>query len=323
MRRREFLRSVGASIIAWRASTARSQGTVTSRKIGYLHPFQANRRLLLLSSLQKRWLELGYVEDETIFLRAAGGNPSRLPDLARELVGLGVGVLVVVGLPAARAALSAAPNVPIVAIDLETDPVKAGFIDSWAKPGRNLTGLFLDQISLTGKWVALLREVMPGLQKLAIVWDPNTPPDQLEAARTAAVSAGFEPQTLELTAPEQFNDTFARLESGTGVLLLASPALTSSPELFAVSALRFNLPNVSLWKPHARAGGLLAYGPALEGYFPRAITMADGILKGTKPGDIPIERPDRFELVINLKTARQLGVVMPPSIQAAADETIE
>jgi putative ABC transport system substrate-binding protein len=273
--------------------------------------------------LLKRAHELGYVEGETILLRTAQGDLSRLPELVRELVGLGVGVLVVVGLPAAKAALSVAPNMPIVAIDLETDPIKAGFVDSWAKPGRNLTGLFLDQTSLTGKLVALMREVVPGLRKLAVVWDPNTPPDQLEAARIAAGAAGFRARTLTLGRPEEFRDAFAKLESDSGVLLLASPALTANPALFAAAALEFRLPSISIWKPNAKAGGLLTYGPALGPYFPRAIRMADTILSGTKPGEIPIEGPDRYELVVNLKTAGQLGIEVPPSVTAMADETIE
>jgi putative tryptophan/tyrosine transport system substrate-binding protein len=323
MRRREFTGLVGGSLAVWPLQAARSQPAGKPRKIGYLHPYTIAPGMILLSSLRKRWLELGYVEGETILLRSAQGDVSRMPDIVRELVGLGVGVLVVVGLPAARAALSAAPGTPVVAIDLETDPVKAGFIDSWARPGRNLTGLFLDQTSLIGKLVALLREVKPDLRKVAIVWDPDTRPDQLEAARVAAGAAGLQTQTLELARPELFSDAFAKLESGTGVLLLASPALTSNPSLFAAATLRFRLPSISIWKPSAKAGSLLSYGPTLEPYFPRAITIADRILSGTKPGEIPVERPDLYELVINLRTAGQLGIEIPPSLAAAANETIE
>jgi len=323
MRRREFIGLVGGSMAAWPVRTAKSQSTGNPRKIGYLHPLTIDTRLILLSSLRKRWLELGYVEGETVLLRSARGDVSRMPDLVRELVDLGVGVLIVVGLPATRAALSAAPGIPVVVIDLETDPVKAGFINSWAKPGHNLTGLFLDQTSLIGKLVALLTEVKPDLRRIAVVWDPNTRPDQLEAARIAAGAAGLETQTLELTRPGEFSDAFANLESGTGVLLLISPTLTENPPLFAAATLKFKLPSISIWKPIAKAGGLLTYGPVLEPYFPRAITIADKILSGTHPGEIPVERPDRYELVINLKTAGQLGIRMPPSIEATADETIE
>jgi len=322
MKRRDFIGLAGASIAAWPGRRAWSQ-SIRSKKIGYLHPLSIEPGLLLIPLLRKRWTDLGYVEGETVLLRTARGDLARLPDLVRELVGLDVGVLVVVGLPAAKAALAAAPGVPIVVIDLETDPLKAGFIDSWAKPGRNLTGLFLDQTSLTGKWVSLLREIVPGLTRLALVWDPSTRPDQLEAARVTAGAAGFQTQTLELTRPEQFGDALADLEGGTGVLLLASPALTANPPLFAASALKFSLPSITIWKPIVKAGGLISYGPSLEPYFPRAITLADKILGGTRPGDIPIERPDRYELVVNLKTAGRLGLGMPRSIEATADEIIE
>jgi putative tryptophan/tyrosine transport system substrate-binding protein len=324
MRRREFVGLIGGSMVVWPVQVARSQPAGKPRKIGYLHPLTIDTHLSFLSSLLRRGHELGYVEGETILLRTAGGDLSRLPELVRELVSLDVGVLIVVGLPATMAARSAAPDTPVVAVDLETDPVKAGFVDSWAKPGRNLTGLYLDQASLTGKLVALMREVMPDLKKLALVWDPNTRTDQLEAARNAAAAAGFETRTLELTRPEEFSGAFARLEGGTGVLLLVSPALTGNAPLFATSALRYKLPNISIWKPIAKAGGLITYGPVLfDAYFPRAMSMADRILKGAAAGDIPIERPDRYELVLNMKTARQLGIEMPPTLGATADETIE
>lgn len=323
MRRRKFIGLAGISVAAWATRIPGSLAAGQPRKIGYLHPLTIDTRLSLLSALLKRGQELGYVEGETILLRSAQGDLSRLPDLVRELVGLGVGALVVVGLPATRAALSVAPDMPVVAIDLETDPVKAGFIDSWPKPGRNLTGLFLDQTSLMGKLVALMREAVPGLRRLALVWDPNTRPDQLEAARLAAGAAGLETRTLALSRPEEFRDAFAKLESGSGVLLLISPALTANPALFTAAALEFRLPSISIWKPNAKAGGLLTYGPVLGPYFSRAMTMADTILNGTKPGEIPIEGPDRYEFIVNLKTAGQLGIEVPPSVAATADETIE
>ena len=324
MRRRDFVGLVGCSMVFGPVRMARSQSAGKPRKMGYLHPLTIDPRLPFLASLLKRGHELGYVEGETILLRTAGGDLSLLPELVRELISLDVGVLVVVGMPATMAAPAAAPDTPVVAVDLETDPVKAGFVNSWARPGRNLTGLYLDQASLIGKLVALMREVMPDLKKLALVWDPSTRTDQLEVARNAAAAAGFETRTLELTSPEEFSGAFARLEGGTGVLLLVSPALTGNAPLFATSALRYKLPNISIWKPIAKAGGLITYGPVLfEAYFPRAVSMADQILKGTRAGDIPIERPDRYELVINMKTARQLGIEMPPTLEATADETIE
>lgn len=212
-----------------------------------------------------------------------------------------------------------------MAVDLETDPVRAGFVSSWAKPGGNLTGLFLDQASLTGKWLELLREVEPGLKRLALAWDPATRPDQLEAAQTAARALGIKSLLLRVSRPEEFEAAFAALgnERATGVVLLGSPTLTSSPHLFAEAALKFELPTISFYKPIAKAGGLMTYGPVFETYFPRAISMAHEILNGAKPGEMPIEGPDHYELVINMRTVKALGLAVPPALLVAADEAIE
>lgn len=327
MKRREFIGMLGGSAVAGalvsRAATA--QSLAASRKIGYLHPFQIDPNSFIGLSLRPRWRELGYVEGETFLLRSAQGDVARMPGLIAELVGLGVNVLVVVGLAAVKAALAAAPATPVVAIDLETDPVRAGLIDSWARPGGKLTGLFLDQASLTGKWLELLREVEPGLKRVALAWDPATRPDQLEAAESGARALGIETLVLKVNRPEEFEAAFASFGNGTatGVVLLGSPILTASPHLFANAALKFKLPTVTFYKPIVRAGGLMSYGPALETYFPRAITMAHKILNGSKPAEMPIERPDRYELVVNMRTAKTLGLTVPITLQAAIDEVIE
>lgn len=326
MRRREFVGLLGGSALAWPAviRQASSQSLGASRKIGYLHPF-AIEHTFIISFLQARWRELGYVEGETVLLRAAQGDVARMPGLIAELVGLGAGVLVVVGLAAIKAALAVAPATPIVAVDLETDPVRAGLVRSWAQPGGNLTGLFLDQASLTGKWLELLREVEPGLKRVALAWDPATRPDQLETAQTAARALGIESFMLRVSRPEEFEAAFAALgnETATGVVLLGSPTLTSNAHLFADAALKFKLPTVSFFKPIAKAGGLMTYGPVFETYFPRAISMAHEILNGAKPGEMPIERPDHYELVINMRTVKALGLAVPPALLVAADEAIE
>jgi putative tryptophan/tyrosine transport system substrate-binding protein len=267
MRRREFIGLMGGSAAAWSLVTrmAQAQSLSAPRKIGYLHPFSVERTFII-SVLRPRWRELGYVEGETVLLRSAQGDITRMPTLIAELVGLGVDVLVVVGLAAVKAALSTAPGTPVVAIDLETDPIRAGLINSWAKPGGNMTGLFLDQASLTGKWLELLREVKPGLKQVALAWDPTIRSDQLEAARSAARALGIESLVLEVNRPEEFQAAFATLgkETATGVVLLGSPTLTSDQHLFADAALKCKLPTVSFFKPIAKAGGLMTYGPVLE-----------------------------------------------------------
>ena len=325
MRRREFIGLLGGSAVAW-PMAIRAQSLGASRKIGYLHPFQIDPGAVITSLLGQRWRELGYVEGETVLLRSAQGDVARMPELVAELVGLGAGVLVVVGLPAIKAALSTAPGTPVVAIDLETDPVRAGLIGSWAKPGGSLTGLFLDQASLSGKWLALLKEVEPGLKRVALAWDPNTRSDQLEAAQTGARALGIESLVLRINRPEEFEATFASLGNGpaTGVLLLGSPTLTADRgRLFVNAALKFKLPTITFFTPVAKSGGLMAYGPAIQIYWPRAISMAHKILSGTKPSEMPIERPDRYELVINMKTAKALGLEIPASMLGTADEVIE
>lgn len=326
MRRREFIGLVGG-VAAWPLATrpAKAQSSSALRKIGYLSPAGLNPAGSILPVLRPRWRELGYVEDETILLRSAQGDITRLPGLVTELIGLGVDVLIVVGPQAVKAALATTSLTPIVAIDLETDPVGAGLIRSWARPDGNITGLFLDQASLAGKWLELLREVVPRLKRVALAWDPNTGSDQLDAAQTIARALGIESLVLRVNRPEEFQAALATLENETttGVMLLGSPILSSSLHYFADAALKFKLPTVSFLKSIAKAGGLMTYGPKYETYYPRAISLAHKILNGAKPGEMPVERPDHYELVINLKTAKALGLTVPATLQVAADEVIE
>jgi putative ABC transport system substrate-binding protein len=323
MKRRVFLQSVASAIVA--PAIARAQAAKPAGKIGYLHPATIDPGSMMMTNLRPRWRQLGYVEGETILLRTAHGDIARLPSLIAELIGLGVDVLVVVGPQAVGAARAATSVTPIVGLDLETDPIRAGWIRSWAKPGGNMTGLFLDQASMAGKWLELLREVEPGLKRVALAWDPSTGPDQMDAAKSAARALGIDTLVLEVRRPEGFPAALATLgsEPGTGVLLLGSPVLVKPPHHFADAALARKLASVSFFKPIAQAGGLMTYGANQEAYFPRAISMAHEILNGAKPADMPVERPTRYELVINLKTAKTLGLTVPLTLQVAADEVIE
>jgi ABC-type uncharacterized transport system substrate-binding protein len=324
MRRRTFLQSLAGMLVA--PAVARAQGAKPASKIGYLHPATIDPSSPLISILRPRWRQLGYVEGETILLRTAHGDVARLPNLVAELIGLGADVLIVVGPQAVRAArTTATPTTPIVGLDLETDPVRSGLVGSWAKPGGNITGCFLDQASMAGKWLELLLEVEPRLKRVALAWDPNTGSDQLDAAKNAARALGLNTLVLEVSRPEGFQPALATLgtEPGTGVVLLGSPVLVNPPHHFADAALKLKLPTVSFFKPIAKAGGLMTYGVQQETYFPRALSMAHEILNGAKPGDIPVERPNHYELVINLKTAKALGLTIPLTLQVAADEVIE
>ena len=195
MKRRDFIALLGGTA-TW-PFAARPQ-TKAPDKIGYLHPVSIGVQSHTLGILRPVWQKLGYVEGENLFLRSAAEDLSRLPTLVAELVGLGASVLIVAGPAAVKATVQATKTVPIVAIDLETDPVRAGLAASVNRPGGNVTGLFLDQPSLAGKWLQLLREAVPNIERVALIWDPTTGPDQLNAAKAAAWAMRLEPFVLEL-----------------------------------------------------------------------------------------------------------------------------
>jgi putative ABC transport system substrate-binding protein len=306
-------------------AAAGAQTRQPAAKIGYLHPKTIDPAAPSLAILRPVWERLGYAEPDTVLLRAADGDPGRLPQLVTELIGLGAGVLIAVG-PAAVKAASALGTVPVVAIDLETDPVRSGLAAGFGRPGRNVTGLFMDQPSLAGKWIDLLREAAPALERVALLWDPTTTRDQLDAAIEAARVRGVEAVTLEVRSPEDYEKVFAdRIRRGdrTGVVHLGSPGTSVNAPGLAAAARRHGVPTIAFLKAYAATGVLMSYGPDQETYWPRAIVLADRILKGERAGDIPIEQPARFELVINLATARALALSLPPTLLARADEVIE
>jgi putative ABC transport system substrate-binding protein len=323
VKRRVFLAALaGAALLP---VAARAQPRQPAGKIGYLHPKTIDPDAPSLTILRPVWERLGYAEPETVLLRAADGDPGRLPRLATELIGLGAGVLIAVG-PAAVKAASTVGRVPVVAIDLETDPVRSGLAASFGRPGGNVTGLFMDQPSLAGKWIDLLREAAPAVERLALLWDPTTTRDQLESALAAARVRGLAAMTLEVRSPEDYERAFAdRLSRAakTGVVHLGSPGTSVNAPGVAAAARTHGLPTIAFLKAYAQMGVLMSYGPDQESYWPRAIVLADRILKGERAGDIPIEQPARFELVINLGTARALDLSLPPTLLARADEVIE
>ena len=323
MRRRTVTAALLSLAIAPRLAGAETRAA--PGKIGYIHPRTVAPDHPTLAILRPVWQSLGYKIGETVLLRSADDDPQRYPALAAELIGLGAGVLIVIGPEAVRAARKVS-TVPIVAIDLETDPVRAGFAASYGRPGGTVTGLFLDQPSIAGKWIELLREAAPDLQRVALSYDPTTTPHQVEAAKAAARAQGLEAVVLEISpSAARYEDSFRSLGSGprSGVVQLGSPGFAVASSSFAAAAQQFKLPTIAFLKNYARAGVLMTYGPVQEIYFRRAAIMADKILRGTKAGDLPIEGPDRFELALNLKTARAIGINLPSSLVVLADEVIE
>ena len=271
--------------------------------------------------------ELGYVEGQTIAfdVRFAGMKLESLPGLAADLVRRKVDVILVSGPAGIRAARDATSTIPIVALDLESDPVEAGFARSFAHPGGNLTGCFLDQPGLTGKWLDLLGEAAPGTRALAVLLDPTTGPWQVAALKAGAEKLRLKVQVLELRGAGELDQALgAAVKGGSRALVQLSSPLFDSPlaKRIADFTVEHHLPATSMFRRFAEAGGLMSYGPNQPEYYKRLSVYIDKVLKGAKPADLPIEQPTRFDFVINLRTARALGLTIPQSILLRADEVI-
>jgi putative ABC transport system substrate-binding protein len=324
MDRRAFISVVGGSILA--ASLAAEAQHDRIARIGFLDQFSGPLPNLL-SAFRESMSELGYVEGRNLAIdyRLAEGRTDRLPELAAELIGLRVDVVIALGPAALEAAKARTATVPIVASDLESDPVAAGFVASLARPGGNMTGTFLDQAEISGKWLELLKTAIPKLSRVAVLWDSTTPSHQLKALKMGAPALAVTLQTLAVCGPEDLQGVFtaAARQHAQGVVILSSPLMLRSGARLADLAATMRLPTVSMFRQNAVAGCLMSYGPSLAERYRRIGSFAARILKGAKPADLPIERPMTFELVINLKTAKALGLTIPHTLLLRADEVIE
>ena len=269
----------------------------------------------------------GYIEGETIRIeeRWAQGKPDALPGLAQELVLQKVDIIVAVAPPAVRAAAAATRDLPIVAQDLETDPVAGGLATSLRKPGGNLTGLFLNHADLAGKWLQMVKEIVPGARRIAVLRDASTGPYQIAAITAAAKTMGVSLQVLEFrdAAGIQSALNAGLKERPEALVQLGSPLINQSGKAIAEFLATHRLPAISPFRTFADNGGLLSYGPNLPIVYRGLAVYISKILKGAKPGDLPIEQPTHFELVVNLKAAKAMGVKIPPAILVRADEVIE
>ena len=242
----------------------------------------------------------------------------------QELVRLPVDVLVAVSPSAVRAASNATTTLPIVAHDLETDPVASGRVASLARPGGNLTGVFFDFADFAGKWVELLKEVMPQLAHVAVLWDPRTGLVQLRAVEAAAQTLGVQLHILEVQAPDDIEGACRTAAAGhAGALLaLSAPLVNAHQKRIADCALGNQLPAMMLFTGFAGHGGLMAYGPNLPATYRQHGVFVSKILQGAKPEGLPVERPRKLELAINLKTAQALGITIPRRLLVLADEVM-
>jgi len=276
--------------------------------------------------------DLGYVEGRNVVIeyRFAEGKLERLPALAAELVALKVDVIVAAaGTPPALAAKQATRTVPIVFIAVG-DPVTSGLVTSLARPGGNVTGLSGLSPELVGKRLELLTQAVPGVSRVAVLWQPGelgerTEKDMMKGVEVAARALGVRLQVVEVRRPDDFDRAFSdmtRARAGALTLLGSNMFFNERRRLVDLAANK-RLPAVYLSREYVDAGGLMSYGSDLADLFRRAATYVDKILKGAKPGDLPVEQPTKFELVINLKTAKALGLTIPPSLLGRADHVVE
>jgi ABC-type uncharacterized transport system substrate-binding protein len=329
MDRRAFIGTlVGGALAAPLASEAQQAAEIA--RIGWLAVnLAANPRLreAFLQGLR----DLGYVEGRNVVIedRSAEGKPERVPALAAELVALKVDVIVTSGTPQALAAKHATRTVPIVFAGV-SDPVTSGLVTSLARPGGNITGLSLLAPDLVGKGLEQLKQAVPGVSRVAVLWQSGvlgerTEHDMRKEADVAARALGMRPQFVEAPGPETFDRAFSDMtKARAGALtVLSTPMFVSERSHLVALAAKNRLPAVYPLREFVDAGGLMAYGPNLLDMWRRAATYVDRILKGTKPGDLPVEQATKFELVINLKAAKALGLTIPPSVLARADQVIE
>ena len=277
------------------------------------------------SALRQALRELGYVEGRNLVIvdRMAQGRLDRLPDLAAELVRTHVDVIVASGVAGTRAAKDATGTIPIVM--LATDPLGAGLIGSLARPGGNITGVATLESELGAKRLEHFNEAFPTATRVAVLYDPMTSATVLKEIEDAARRLKVELQVLEVRTPEDLDGAFRRATKwrAAALSILASPFFQSQRVRIAKLAIAHRLPSMVPHRGYVEAGGLLSYGPDFRDLNRRTAVFVDKILKGARPADLPVEQPTKFELVVNLKTAKALGLTMPQSILTRADEIIQ
>jgi putative tryptophan/tyrosine transport system substrate-binding protein len=275
----------------------------------------------------QRLHELGWIEGRNVAIeyRWAEGNNERIPEIAAELVQLKVDVIIADGTAAVVAVQKATSVIPIV-MAVVADPVGSGLVASLARPGANVTGLSTQQTDLAGKRIDLLREVVPGLRRLATMGNAGAPGAVLEMAEVEAAvrTLGLGVLTLEIRRADDIGPAFEALKGQVEALYVCGDPLTSTNRTRIITLAQIaRLPTIYNFRDYVEAGGLMSYGPNFPGMYRRAADFVDKILRGTRPADIPVEQPTKFDLIINLKTANALGLTMPATLLARADEVIE
>ncbi len=325
MRRRKFITLLGSAAAAWPV-VARGQQAAKLPTIGFLGASTPPAMSPWTAAFVQRLRELGWIEGRTVAIeyRWAEGRSERYAEIAAELVRLKVAVIVTAG--GAVVAVKQATSVIPIVFAVVNDPVGSGLVASLARPGGNVTGLSLQSSDLAGKRLELLREVVPGLRRLAIMANAGYPAAALEmgVVQATARTLGFDVVTFEIRRSEDIAPAFQAFTGRAEALYVVSDPLIGTHRISNNTlALGARLPTIHGNREHVETGGLMSYGPNFPDLYRRAADYVDKILRGSKPADLPVEQPTKFDLVINLKTAKALGLVIPPTLLARADEVIE
>ena len=329
MKRREFITLVGTAA-GWPLAARAQQPASTVRRIGFLSPGVARTMAVrgLVEAFRQGLKEYGWVEGQNISVeyRFAEGKEEALAGIAAALVQSRLDVIVADGTAAIQAAKNVTQTVPIV-MAVSNDPVGTGLVASLNRPGGNITGLSILTGELVSKWLQLLTEIVPGLARVAVLSNPLNPSSAplLEQTKAAAQSLGVEIHVAEVQGPDRFESAFAAIKAARAGALIVLPdgmLYSQHPRIVTFSAAS-HLPALFGQKEVVEAGGLIAYGPNIPASFRRSAAYVDKILQGAKPADLPVEQPTIFELVVNLETARAIGLTVPASILLRADEVIE
>jgi putative ABC transport system substrate-binding protein len=329
MRRRDFIRMVGSAAATW-PFAARAQQREPLRRVAVLEPIakdtpsaQARYKAFLQAFEELGWTDGRNVQ---IVARWGGGNDVEMRKYAHELVALAPDVILAGGGTVVELMLKATRTIPIVFV-IVPDPVGAGFVERLSRPGGNATGFMMFEYNLCGKWLELFKEIAPNVTHAAVLRDPGFAHGigQFAVIQAAAPSVGIEVSPIDLREPNQIEHaiaTFAQSPNG-GIIVAASGIGATNINLIITAAARYKLPAVYITRPFVVAGGLISYGPNFTDQYRRAAGYVDRILRGEKPADLPVQAPSKYELAINLKTAKTLGLTVPPSLLARADEVIE
>ena len=329
MKRREFFSVVGGAAAVWPLAAGAQQPAGRVYRVGYLAIGSRAQQLYLIKAFEEGLRSLGYRVGENVVIeyRFADDEIERLPALAAELVRLGVDIIVTGNNPNTVAAMKATTAIPIVMAS-SSDPVSAGLVTSLARPGGNVTGFSLDAGNeIHGKRLELLKETLPNLSRVGILWNPDFAPNRsrLKSMSEATQALGLTPIPAEARGLDALEQAFVAMvrERTQAFVVLGDPVLFNYRDQIGVMAVRNRLPAISSTKEFVEAGLLLTYGANVRDLFRRSAVFVDKIFKGAKPADLPVEQPTKFELVVNIKTAKALGIDIPPTLLTRADEVIE